>query len=59
MGTVGACHEASSVPLWYAHYDNNPSFSDYRQIGGWTKPAIKQYVGDASECGVGVDKNFY
>jgi hypothetical protein len=45
--------------LWYAHYDNNPSFSDFVQFGGWKAPSIKQYVGDATVCGVDIDKDFY
>ena len=49
----------SSCPLWYPHYDNNPSFSDFSAYGGWTKPAIKQYAGDKTVCGAGVDLNFY
>lgn len=49
----------SSLPLWYAHYDNKPNFSDFKPFGGWTKPAIKQYLGDVNLCGVGVDKNWY
>jgi GH25 family lysozyme M1 (1,4-beta-N-acetylmuramidase) len=50
---------ASAYPLWYAHYDYNPSFSDFAPFGGWSKPSIKQYVGDATVCGAGVDKNWY
>ncbi|CAF0927709.1 unnamed protein product [Didymodactylos carnosus] len=46
-------------PLWYPHYDNVESFSGFQAFGGWTKPAIKQYQGDVSECGVGIDRNFY
>jgi hypothetical protein len=42
-----------------AHYDNNPSFSDFRSFGGWSRPAIKQYHGTAYECGAGIDKNWY
>lgn len=49
----------SSLPLWYAHYDNNPSFSDFSPFGGWTKPNMKQYAGDVTMCGVGVDKDWY
>ncbi|OMJ74587.1 hypothetical protein SteCoe_26444 [Stentor coeruleus] len=49
----------SSLPLWYAHYDNNPSFSDFVSFGGWSSPAIKQYAGDATVCGAGVDLNYY
>ncbi len=52
--TGGSGHQ-----LWYAHYDNNPSFSDFRSFGGWNKPAIKQYAGDKSVCGAGVDLNYY
>ena len=43
----------------YAHYDDNPSFSDFSPFGGWNKPSIKQYAGDKTECGVGVDLNYY
>ena len=49
----------AAYPLWYAHYDNNPSFSDFSPFGGWTKPNIKQYQGDVSTCGAGVDLNYY
>ena len=59
MGSRTSCTSVASVQLWYAHYDNNPSFSDYRQIGGWSKPNIKQYKGDTTLCGAGVDLNYY
>lgn len=49
------CH---SYPLWYAHYDNSQSFSDFRHFGGWTTPYLKQYAGDVSLCGLGVDKSW-
>lgn len=52
--TGGSRHQ-----LWYAHYDNDPSFNDFRSFGGWTKPSIKQYEGDKSACGVGVDLDYY
>jgi hypothetical protein len=45
--------------LWYAHYDDNPSFSDFAAFGGWAHPSIKQFAGTTSLCGAGVDKNFY
>jgi len=43
MGSLSACANvaSSSVPLWYAHYDNSASFSDYVKIGGWSSPAMK------------------
>jgi len=49
----------SAYDLWYAHYDGSPNFSDFAPFGGWRKPAIKQYSGDNSLCGCGVDRNWY
>ena len=44
VGSRTACTAAAkNTQLWYAHYDNRQSFSDYRQIGGWAHPNIKQY----------------
>jgi len=48
----------NSLPLWYAHYDNNPSFSDFATFGGWTSPHAKQYIGDTTLCSMGIDKNY-
>jgi hypothetical protein len=48
----------SSLPLWYAHYDNSASFSDFSKFGGWTSPHAKQYVGNANVCSMGIDKNY-
>ena len=59
MGSTGACTSANAHQLWYAHYDGSASFSDYKQIGGWSKPSIKQYKGDTTLCGAGVDLNYY
>ncbi len=44
---TGSSTKMAGYPLWYAHYDNNPSFSDFSAFGGWTKPAIKQYAGES------------
>ena len=49
----------SSASLWYAHYDSNPSFSDFRPFGGWSRPSIKQYNDNGNTCGVGYDVNWY
>jgi GH25 family lysozyme M1 (1,4-beta-N-acetylmuramidase) len=49
---------ASSLPLWYANYDKNPSFSDFNPFGGWTSPLIKQYLGDQTVCGDGLNLNY-
>ena len=35
MGGVDNCKKFSQLPLWYAHYDKNPSFSDWQPFGGW------------------------
>jgi hypothetical protein len=59
FGSAGGCYQVASEQLWYAHYDNNPSFSDFSTFGGWTKPNIKQFAGDVTVCGAGVDKDFY
>lgn len=54
-----SCTAGSDLPLWYAHYDGEASFSDYSRIGGWTSPAIKQYSGTATLCGQEVDLDYY
>ncbi len=56
---MGGSTQFKSLPLWYAHYDNNPSFSDFKAFGGWTTPNIKQYAGTTSICSASVDKNYY
>lgn len=36
FGGYDTCQQASvNMPLWYAHYDNTPSFSDFASFGGW------------------------
>mmetsp|Transcript_18862 Transcript_18862/g.31557 ORF Transcript_18862/g.31557 Transcript_18862/m.31557 type:complete len:236 (+) Transcript_18862:231-938(+) len=56
---MGGSTAFSSYPLWYPHYDYDPSFSDFTAFGGWTSPAIKQYQGTTSFCSASVDKNYY
>lgn len=58
FGSFTACHTVASHPLWYAHYDDKQTFSDFAAFGGWTKPHMKQYKGDTTLCGAGVDKNY-
>jgi len=43
----------------YAHYDNNPSFSDFTSFGGWSHPSIKQYTGTSDICGASIDNDWY
>ncbi len=61
MGSKNACSLYTKLPVWYAHYDNVASFSDWSTVsfGGWSKPSMKQYQGDVTLCGCGVDKDFY
>ena len=43
LGSATACPNFTDVPLWYAHYDNKKTFSDYDALsfGGWKTPSIK------------------
>lgn len=59
FGSKSACAKFTGEPLWYAHYDNKASFSDFTAFGGWSKPHMKQYKGDTTLCGAGVDLNYY
>jgi hypothetical protein len=61
VGSQGGCTQVNNVPLWYAHYDNNPSFSDWPSVkfGGWSQPSMKQYAGTSTECSSSVDKDWY
>ncbi|CAK74851.1 unnamed protein product (macronuclear) [Paramecium tetraurelia] len=61
FGSASACSHFASLPLWYPHYDQTPTFDDFPKykFGGWTTPSIKQYSGSSTVCGVGVDLNYY
>lgn len=48
----------SSFPLWYAHYDGQPSFADFKPFGGWHNPTIKQFAGDENICESSIDVNW-
>jgi len=53
---MGADYQfASSLPLWYVHYDGKASFSDFAQFGGWTTPTAKRYQANSKICGVNVN----
>ena len=55
------CHVGADnhLPLWYAHYDHNPTFSDFQSFGGWTRPNVKQYWDSVGECGINADADWY
>jgi GH25 family lysozyme M1 (1,4-beta-N-acetylmuramidase) len=60
LGSRTNCPDFKDLPLWYAHYDHDPSFADWPGLtfGGWTKPTIKQYQGTTVLCNTGVDFNY-
>lgn len=57
FGSTSYCY-GSNYPLWYAHYDNNPSFSDFSEFGCWSTPWAKQYMGTTTVCSTGVDLDY-
>ena len=59
VGSSWSYPASKGLPLWYAHYDGKPSFSDFKAFGGWAKPSMKQYIGDHTSCGVGLDYNYF
>jgi len=61
MGSSSYCTTLTGYPLWYAHYDDSPSFSDYPSVsfGGWKTPAMKQYEGDVVLCNFDIDEDYY
>ena len=59
MGGATKCTKFVDLPLWYAHYDGNPSFTDFKPFGGWISPTIKQYKGTTSMCSASVDLNYH
>lgn len=56
---MGGWAGGAQFDLWYAHWNDDPSMSDFSPFAGWGKGAIKQYVGDTSLCGCGVDLSAY
>lgn len=35
MGSGPACPQLGKYDLWYPHYDNSKTFSDFKPFGGW------------------------
>jgi GH25 family lysozyme M1 (1,4-beta-N-acetylmuramidase) len=56
---MGSSRIVEDLPLWYAHYDGNPSIDTYpsQRVGTWASPWGKQYAGDLDLCGIDVDLN--
>ena len=59
FGSASWSYGVSTTPqVWYAHYDNLASFSDFKSFGGWSKPWAKQYKGTSTVCSFSVDLNY-
>ena len=62
LGNDTYCSDFTDIPLWYAHFDKDPSFDDYTryQFGGWKQPMIKQYIDLTRNtvCGLTVDQDY-
>jgi hypothetical protein len=61
-GDADTCTIFKTLPLWYAHYDNTPSFDDWNSVskfGGWVWPTLKQFKGDSVICGTRMDVSYY
>ena len=48
----------NSYKLWWQHYDNRKSFSNFVPFGGWDKPTLKQYAGNVERCGTLIDRDY-
>jgi len=56
---VGSWSGLSSYPLWYPHYDDAQTFSDFEAFGGWSTPAMKQFDDQPAVCGLSIDHDWY
>ncbi|VDP10019.1 unnamed protein product [Heligmosomoides polygyrus] len=46
--------------LWWATYNGEANFNNFKAFGGWTKPNIHQYNGDVTgPCSFSIDTNWY
>jgi len=54
---LGDSYKADAWPIWYAAYNSHRDFTDFHHFNGWEEPAIHQYHGDATVCGIDMDLN--
>jgi GH25 family lysozyme M1 (1,4-beta-N-acetylmuramidase) len=57
QATVCSPSSFSSLPLWWATYDNQPNMNGFSSFGGWHSPHIHQYT-DIGPCKLNADRNF-
>ena len=58
MGSNNGYEACGHCQFWWADY-GSPTFSNYHPVGGWPRPAMRQYQGTSSRCGVSVDLDWY
>eukprot|EP00456_Euglypha_rotunda_P063633 TRINITY_DN538_c0_g1_i2.p1 TRINITY_DN538_c0_g1~~TRINITY_DN538_c0_g1_i2.p1 ORF type:complete len:130 (+),score=11.43 TRINITY_DN538_c0_g1_i2:351-740(+) len=49
----------SSLPLWWADWNNEACTAGMSSFGGWTKYSMQQYVGDTTLCSFSIDRDCY
>ena len=52
MGGSSSCSSLAEtgVPLWYKDLDGRPEIKNYKQVGGWKDPLMKQFSTKDSWC---------
>lgn len=50
-------YSSMGVPLWYARWNNAPSFENFTSYGGWTQPFMHQFNA-VGMCDVHTDSDF-
>lgn len=48
----------TGLPLWYAAYNGDPTFSGWRPFAVWSKPSRHQYSPSGGQCGGNYDVNW-
>jgi hypothetical protein len=55
---MGNSTDFNDLALWWAVYDNEPSFDGWKSFGGWNQPRLKQFNDGSEVCGVSMDHNW-
>lgn len=48
----------SSALLWYASWNDSPSFANFVPFGGWDQPFAKQFTGNDFACDIHLDFDY-
>ena len=49
----------SKCGLWWASWDNDPSYNAFVPFSGWNQLEMKQYTGGGQICGNDLDHDYY